>query len=208
MKFIKRTNLLFLAAIMCMAIACKKENKENNRAENSKTEVQVSVQNVEKTTKIAPVKKKITNAVKTKIPYQKKETYFSLPNSKGGNIDLANYAGKPVILFFFAEYCHYCKKAAPFIKGIDATYSEKGLVVLGISVDGIKDTADKFALEQNLNFPIAYDGAKISMKYKTRGVPYIFALDKNHEIVNVWAGYDEYFDAEILETVAEILEKQ
>ena len=189
MKPFKRINILFLAAIMCMAAACAKSDKESGKTENAKKEVQTASLKPEKTI--------------TKTHYQKKETYFSLPNRQGGKLDLANYAGKPVAVFFFAEYCHYCKKAAPFMKKIHKAYAEKGLAVLGISVDRPKSAADKFAVEHKLNFPIAYDGAEISQNYEIRGVPYIFALDKKHEIMDFWAGYDESYDSEIIETLDE-----
>ncbi|MCK4935360.1 MAG: TlpA family protein disulfide reductase [Elusimicrobiales bacterium] len=203
MKTLKQTNLLILAAIMCAAIACAKENKETG---NSKKEIQVSTQKGKKMSETTPAyKRKIIKTGKIKTPYQKKETYFSLPNRNGGTIDLANYADKPVILIFFAEYCHYCKKAAPFMKEIYDTYMDKGLIILGVSVDANKDSANKFANERNLNFPIAYDGATISRQYKTRGVPYIFIFNNKHEIMDFWAGYDKSFDAEIIETIAEVL---
>ncbi len=172
MKILKKINLLLLAAIICVAIACAKENKETGKAD-----------------------------------IQKKETHFSLPNRLGGDIDLADYANKPVAVIFFAEYCPYCTKAAPFMKKIHETYKEKGLIVLGISVDPNKETANKYAREQKLNFPIAYAGGEISAQYKTRGVPYIFVLNNKHEIMDFWAGYDESFDAAIIETIAKALTK-
>ena len=203
MKTPKQINLLILAAIMCAAIACTKESTETGKAENLKKETQVAATKEKKTpTAKVAVEKKI---VKDKTPYQKKETYFSLPNRLGGKIDLADYAGKPVALMFFAEYCPYCTKAAPFMKKIHNTYEKKGLVVLGISVDKNKATADKFTLDKKILFPIAYDGGKTSAQYKTRGVPYIFVLNDKHEIMDFWAGYDESFDAAIIETIAKAL---
>ena len=52
--------------------------------------------------------------------YAKKETYFKLPNAAGGELDLAAYAGKPVLVMFFTETCPYCRKAAPFIQQVAA----------------------------------------------------------------------------------------
>jgi peroxiredoxin len=206
MKKLKKTNLLILAAIMCVAIACAKENKEAGKATNSKKEIQVSKEKYSSYAKVS-VKKKITKTVKTETPYQKKDTYFSLPNRNGGKIDLENYKGKPVALIFFANYCPYCHKAAPFMKKLHDTYTKKGLIVLGISADKNKDKANIFATKNNLNFPIAYNGTETSKQYKTRGVPYIFVLDKNHEIMDFWAGYDEAYDAAIIETIAEAIAK-
>ena len=41
--------------------------------------------------------------------------------------------------------------------------------------------------------------------YKTQGVPYIFLLTKKHIVHNVWAGYDESFDNEIIQGIEEII---
>jgi len=208
MKNLKKTNFLLLAAIMCVAIACSKESKESGKVEISKKETQASTAKDKTNKEKTDLSKKTEKVVEAKAIYQKKDTYFVLPNRNGGKIDLAAYEGKSVALIFFANYCPYCKKAAPFMKKLYDTYTDKGLIVLGISVDTNKETADTFAGEQNLDFPIAYDGAKISMQYKARGVPYIFVLNASHEVMDFWAGYDESYDVTMIETVAEALAKQ
>ena len=205
MNALKKLNILTLVLFVCALAACDGENQKTNQttiAAKTKTATPV------KTKAPAPVKAKTATPVKTKAPYQKKETYFSLPNRTGGKVDLASYANKPVMIFFFAEYCHYCKKAAPFIKKIHSAYSNKGITVLGISVDENKANADNFTRDYNLTFPIAYRGGALSAQYKTRGVPYIFMLDKKHEIMNVWAGYDKSYDDKIIETVNKAIKRQ
>lgn len=133
-------------------------------------------------------------------------TYFKLPDSKGGNVDLASYAGKPVMLMFFTETCPYCRKAAPFIKKISDQYAPKGLNSLGICVEETAASAAGFARSFGLTFPIAYKGRDVAVQYKTQGVPYIFLLTKKHVVHNVWAGYDESFDKDIIKGIEEILQ--
>ena len=47
-----------------------------------------------------------TATIEKPVPgYNKKSTYFKLPNAAGGEIDLASYAGKSVVVMFFTETC-------------------------------------------------------------------------------------------------------
>jgi len=131
--------------------------------------------------------------------------YFKLPDYRGGDVDLAAYDGKPVMLMFFTETCPYCRKAAPFIKKLSDQYASKGLSALGICVEDAAAPAAAFAKAFNLTFPVAYKGRDVAALYKTQGVPYIFLLTKKHIVHNVWAGYDESFDNEIIQGIEEII---
>lgn len=133
--------------------------------------------------------------------YVKNEFYFKLPDCKGGEIDLAAYAGKPVMLMFFTENCPFCRKAAPFIEALNKKYSAGGLRVIGVCLQDEADAAGSFVKDFGLTFPVAYKGGEISRKYRTRGVPYIFILNKAHVVRDVWAGYDPQFDKAIVQGV-------
>lgn len=141
-------------------------------------------------------------------PYVKKDTYFALPNSAGGQIDLASYAGKPVLVMFFTETCPYCRKAAPFIQQVAASYGPKGLGVIGICVQDSAQAANNFAADFALTFPVAYKGKEISRNYRTQGVPYIYLLTAEHEIYDVWEGYDQRYDASIQKAIETVLAKK
>jgi len=137
--------------------------------------------------------------------YAGNDTYFKLPNYKGGEIDLAAYAGKPVLLMFFTENCPYCRKAAPFINRVAREYAPKGLNTVGICLESDSSAAAGFAKSFDLNFPIAYKGQEAARRYKAQGVPYIYLLTKNHVIHNVWAGYDPEFDTAIKEGIEAVI---
>ncbi|PKM98017.1 MAG: hypothetical protein CVU79_05575 [Elusimicrobia bacterium HGW-Elusimicrobia-3] len=136
--------------------------------------------------------------------YTRKETYFKLPNAAGGEIDLAAYAGKPVLVMFFTETCPYCRKAAPFIQKVHASHGP-GLGVVGICVQDSAQAAKNFAQDFGTTFPLAYKGKGISRNYRTQGVPYIYLLDKGHEVYDVWEGYDPQYDDSILKAVETVL---
>lgn len=140
--------------------------------------------------------------------YVKKDTYFKLPNAAGGEIDLAAYAGKPAIVMFFTETCPYCRKAAPFIQKVYTSYSAKGLGVIGVLIQDSAQPGLNFAADLEVTFPVAYKGGAISRNYRTQGVPYIYLLNKEHEIYDVWEGYDPSFDPAIIKAVETVLAKK
>ncbi|MCX7641738.1 MAG: TlpA family protein disulfide reductase [Elusimicrobiales bacterium] len=137
--------------------------------------------------------------------YAETNFYFKLPLYKGGDIDLKNLAGNPVLVMFFTENCPYCQKAAPFIEKIHNKYSQKGLKVIGISVRPNLESAQTFAKEFNLTFDIAYNGRDVAKRYGISGVPFIYLLNKDHTLNKVWAGYDKSYEVNIDETVSKLL---
>jgi len=148
---------------------------------------------------------KTPGAAKKEKAYAKKDSYFKLPDYKGGDIDLASYGDKPVMLMFFTEGCPYCRKAAPFIEKMHEKYSPKGLSVIGICLEDESSAAAGFARDFNLAFPIAYKGRETAGQYRTQGVPFIFLLTKEHVVHNVWAGYDPQFDSAIIKGIEEVI---
>ncbi len=195
-----KTKILILTAAYLTAFAyygCKRSETSKQQAGSAQTEA--AVQTVSTVAAQAPAVKNTENG------YTKNQSYFKLPGYKGGEIDLASYAGKPVMLIFFTEGCPFCRKAAPFIEVMNKKYSPKGLNVIGICVEDEASAAEGFAKSFGLTFPVAYGGGEVSRKYKTQGVPYIFILNKNHVVHNVWAGYDPEFDAAIIRGIEEVI---
>lgn len=137
--------------------------------------------------------------------YEKKDTYFKLPSASGGDLDLAAYAGKPVMVMFFTETCPYCRKAAPTIEKLYKAYGPKGLATLGICIEDGADAPLNFAKSLGLTFPMAYKGRPVYQSYKAQGVPYIYLLDGRHRIHDVWEGYDESYDPQMTKSVEALL---
>ena len=140
--------------------------------------------------------------------YEKKETYFKLNNAAGGVIDLASYAGKPVLVLFFTETCPFCRKAGPAMEKLYKVYGPKGLNLVGISLEDTPGGALNYAKSLGVTLPLAYDGGEIAAHYRAQGVPYIYALDNQHKIYDVWEGYDSSYDPQIEKTIKDLLAKK
>ena len=90
-------------------------------------------------------------AVGTKAPA------FRLPASTGQTVDLKDFAGKPVVVFFYPKAdTPGCTKEACGFRDAIAGYQTAGVPVVGVSPDPVTDVT-KFAEKFELNFPLLAD---------------------------------------------------
>lgn len=100
---------------------------------------------------------------------------FTLATLNGGQISLADYRGKPVILNFWASWCGPCRLEMPHLQSAFEENQDGDVVVLGINLTAREtNSADigAFVDEFALTFPIALDeeGAVADL-YAVRGQP-------------------------------------
>ena len=82
---------------------------------------------------------------------------FKLPSSTGETIDLKDYRGKKVVLYFYPRAdTPGCTKEACGFRDAIAGYKKLGVPVFGISPDPIADVK-KFSDKFKLNFPLLAD---------------------------------------------------
>src|SRR5579863_6286911 len=95
---------------------------------------------------------------------------FSANTSGGGQISLADYKGKNVILYFYPrDDTPGCTKEACAFRDGFADFKKKDAVVLGVSPDSVK-SHDKFAEKFKLPFTLVADeDKKISESYGVWG---------------------------------------
>lgn len=125
--------------------------------------------------------------------YQRKNTYFKVSLATGGEVSLEDYKGKPVLLMFYTETCPYCRKAAPEIEKLYKKYSSKGLAVVGMCGQPNKDAALRFSKDLGTTFPMAYNVFDAMRRYGVQGVPFIYLLNKDHELEEVWPGFAQEY---------------
>ncbi|HVQ72356.1 MAG TPA: peroxiredoxin [Bradyrhizobium sp.] len=82
---------------------------------------------------------------------------FSLPRDGGGNVALADYAGKKLVLFFYprADTPGCTREAIDFTRLEDA-FADEGAAVLGISADTVK-AQESFRAKHQLSVPLISD---------------------------------------------------
>jgi cytochrome c biogenesis protein CcmG/thiol:disulfide interchange protein DsbE len=79
---------------------------------------------------------------------------FTLKDVDGNDVSLTAYKGKVVLLNFWATWCGPCKAEIPGFVKLQEKYRDKGLVIVGYSVDDTAAKAKAYAAQYKMNYPI------------------------------------------------------
>ena len=89
---------------------------------------------------------------------------FSLPRDGGGTVSLADYAGKPIVLYFYPkDDTSGCTSEAIAFTGLADEFRKAGAVVIGMSPDSAAKH-DKFVAKHGLSVILASDEEKTTLE--------------------------------------------
>ena len=82
-----------------------------------------------------------------------------LKNLQGDTQGLSDYAGKIVVLNFWATWCIPCREEMPLFVQLQNRYAQSGVQFIAASIDAPEDRqkVEAFAKEFHLNFPVWID---------------------------------------------------
>ena len=121
---------------------------------------------------------------------------FSLPDLYGQMTSLEQYRGSIVVLDFWASWCPPCKLSIPELVKLQEKYKEKGLVILGISLDDPERASDEylraFKEKYRINYAILRYDRQVLIDYfafETPAIPTIFLIDREGKIRDKFVGF-------------------
>lgn len=116
---------------------------------------------------------------------------WELKGVDGKTVKSSDFAGKVAILDFWATWCGPCRMEIPGFIELQKEYAEKGLVVIGISLDQDSASAVKpFMEKMGINYPIVLgDETTVSAFGGIEGIPTTFIIDRAGNIVRKHVGY-------------------
>ena len=79
---------------------------------------------------------------------------FVLKDQHNVPVKMADYKGKVVIVNFWATWCGPCKIEIPDFVKLYSEYKDKGLVIVGISIDDSPEQLQSFMQELKMNYPV------------------------------------------------------
>ena len=108
---------------------------------------------------------------------------FSLPNLAGGQLDLSSYRGKVVLLDFWATWCVPCREEIPHFVELQDKYRDRGLQIIGVSMDDGPEPVRDFYQRFKMNYPVVMGNAKTGEIYGgVLGLPIAFVIGRDGRI--------------------------
>lgn len=104
---------------------------------------------------------------------------FKTVRPDGTPVDFpAAFAGRPVVLRFWADWCKYCEPEMKLIDTVRQRYQDRSLEVLAVNAGQDKATVDAFMKKLGVGYPAALDeSSKIAKSYGVVGLPTTFLID-------------------------------
>lgn len=104
---------------------------------------------------------------------------------------LSKYAGKAVVISFWATWCPYCLQELPILSGIQK--AAKGNVqVIAINTEKRDVFRHVNRALRDLDIQLAYDpDQKAQAAYGVKGIPHMVIIGRDGKIVEVYRGYSE-----------------
>jgi cytochrome c biogenesis protein CcmG/thiol:disulfide interchange protein DsbE len=113
-----------------------------------------------------------------------------LAGASSGGVGLpGDGAAKVTVVDFWASWCPGCQESIPALDELYRDERERGVHVVGVSVDENGGAAYAMAEALHATFPIVVDAdARLSRSYRVAQVPLTFVVDRNGTVR--WVGRD------------------
>lgn len=90
----------------------------------------------------------------------------------------AAFAGRPVVLRFWADWCKFCEPEMKLIDSVRQRHAERGLAILAVNAGQDKATVAAFMRKLAVGYPAALDeSSKIAKRYGVVGLPTTYFID-------------------------------
>jgi cytochrome c biogenesis protein CcmG/thiol:disulfide interchange protein DsbE len=108
---------------------------------------------------------------------------FRLPQLDGNELSLSSYRGKIVLLDFWATWCDPCREETPLFVKLQERYRDRGLQIVGVSMDDSPDPVMPFYKQFHMNYPVVMGNANVGELYGgVLGLPIAFVIDRDGRI--------------------------
>ncbi|MDZ7803149.1 TlpA disulfide reductase family protein [Thiohalophilus sp.] len=130
---------------------------------------------------------------------------FTLEDMDGNTHRMEDYAGRVMVVNFWATWCPPCREEMPSMNRAWKTLKQHDIAMLGINVGEDEDTIFTFTGDYPVNFPILLDrDSSVIQAWPVRGLPTTFVVDKQGQIVYRVIGGREWDAPELVDMLIEL----
>ena len=129
-------------------------------------------------------------ATRVALPVLRKAPDWTLKDVNGREVKSADYKGKVVVVDFWATWCPPCRKEIPEYVAMQKKYADRGLVILGFSLDELPPADVKaFGEKLKINYPLLMADAETAEAFGgVEGLPTAFVIDREGNIRHIKVG--------------------
>jgi len=108
---------------------------------------------------------------------------FTLRQLDGHDLHLSSYRGKAVLLDFWATWCDPCREETPHFVELQHKYGDRGLQIIGVSMDDGPEPVRVFYQQFHVNYPVVMGNANTGELYGgVLGLPIAFLISRDGRI--------------------------
>ena len=122
----------------------------------------------------------------------------------GAPVSLSDYRDHVLLVNLWATWCHPCREETPYLQSVYERYRDRGLRILGVSVDlrADHDAVIEFVEEFGVEYDIALDpDARSRDLFHARGLPTSVLINRDGTVAFSWIGPIPEGDPTFLEGV-------
>ena len=108
---------------------------------------------------------------------------FTLEDSSGKTAKLGNYAGRVLVLDFWATWCTGCKQEIPWFSEYQKTYGPRGLSIVGVAMDdGGWKVVKPYLSAHQIPYRMLVGDDATAKQYGIQNLPDTFVIDRHGRI--------------------------
>lgn len=132
---------------------------------------------------------------------------FAVQTLAGAKFELGGQKGKAVLVFFWLSDDDRCAEAAQVLQKLHSQHREKGLRVLGVSIDEKKKSSVETVRLWKTTFEQAWVqngwGADLALRYRVEDVPYCLLIGRDGKIAGMnFVLTDEFGRRQLIDAVS------